>query len=103
MVYVAAITSDPAGQPYGLDAQTTALLEAHINKYGTGESGLVFSTANGRAVTASNFRKRHWNPAIEKVTEERVKFHSLRTTHFTRGQEAVLSECLGHSRPLGSV
>jgi integrase len=101
MAHVAAITSDPAGQSYGLDAQTTALLEAHINKYGTGESGLVFSTPNGRAVTASNFRMRHWNPATEKVTEERVKFHSLRTTHFNRGQEAVLSERLGHSDPSG--
>lgn len=56
------------------------VLAAHVGKYGS-ESGLVFTATGGAPIRWSNFRRRVWLPALERVALGHVRFHDLRHTH----------------------
>ncbi len=85
-----------------LNPATTAMLEAHINKYKPGEKGLVFTGPRGGPINPSNFRSRVWNPTVEKVVGRRVRFHDFRVSSVGWLREAgldlrTIADRLGHS------
>jgi integrase len=54
------------------------MLRFHLK--GAPKSDLVFPGRKGKRVNESNFRRRHWNPAVTRARLEPLTFHDLRHT-----------------------
>jgi len=88
-----------------LPAGLVAELDAHVSAFVRPDpEGLVFSSDRGAPLRQSNFRDRHWYPAVQAAGVERMRFHDLR--HFA-GTLATVSGAtirevqarLGHASP----
>lgn len=65
-------------------------------------SGLLFGSPGGGPIRRSNFRRRHWLPAVRETVGEPCPFHSLRHSHaamlIKEGvHPKVVQERLGHA------
>ncbi len=59
-------------------------LRSHVETYGLGEGGLVFSTARGKPLRHADWNEVHFGPAVLRAGlagPPRPTFHSLRHTH----------------------
>jgi len=75
-------------------------LAAHIGHH-PGRDGLVFPATEGGPLRRSNFRRRHWLPAVRASVGEPCRFHDLRHSHVAllikAGQHPkVIAARLGH-------
>ena len=73
-----------------------------------GSSSLVFTAPTGEPLRRSNFRRRVWYPAVEKVSLEGLRFHDLRHTGATLAAATgaplrALMARLGHSTPAAAL
>lgn len=88
-----------------LPAGLVAELEVHLSEFArTGPSDLVFTSANGGPLRSSNFRSRHWYPAVRAAGTEKFRFHDLRHVAGTLAtiSGATIREVqarLGHASP----
>ena len=76
-------------------------LASHIATY-PDDSGFVFSAPAGGPIRRTNFRRRHWLPAVRSTVGESVRFHDLRHSHaallIAEGiHPKVIQERLGHA------
>lgn len=77
-----------------------AELEPHVARLRPDE--LVFQSAEGTPVRASNFRRRYWTPAVDRAGLAPLRFHDLRHTAVswwihTGATPQQLTEWAGHS------
>lgn len=84
-----------------LPAFLVDILAAHIAEY-PDPSGLVFTSPEGGPIRQTNFRRRHWTPAVRASVGEPCRFHDLRHTHaallIRQGEHPkVIQSRLGHS------
>lgn len=62
-----------------LPAGLMAELRVHLSEFVHPDpAGLVFTSARGGALHQSNFRDRHWMPALRAAGVEKLRFHDLR-------------------------
>ncbi len=71
--------SDSGRRTIGLPGSVVALLKSHLHDAPASEH--VFTSRSGALLRESNFRRRHWNPAVAAVGLEPLTFHDLRHTH----------------------
>jgi integrase len=76
-------------------------LASHITAYPE-DSGVVFGAPEGGPIRRTNFRRRHWLPAVRSTVGDGVRFHDLRHTHaallIAEGiHPKVIQERLGHA------
>ncbi len=76
-----------------------AILARHLLE--APESEFVFSQLNGGHVNPSNFRQRHWLPALERAGVGHVRFHSLKDTSYMllrdlKADDLQMQERMGH-------
>ena len=80
-------------------------LEAHVVQFvRPGREGFVFTTSRGEVLRQSNFRNRHWRPAVAAAGIEGLRFHDLRHVAGTLAtvSGATIREVqgrLGHASP----
>jgi integrase len=77
-------------------------LALHLARYSTSE--LVFPNTQGGPIQPSNFRLRHWQPAVRQIGRADLHFHDLRhifaSTLIAGGVNvALVARLLGHSTP----
>jgi integrase len=88
-----------------LPAGLVAALQAHRSAYLKEDpEGLVFTTDRGGPLRQSNFRSRHWHPALRDAGVEKLRFHDLRHVAGTLAtvSGATIREVqarLGHASP----
>lgn len=71
--------SDSARRTIGLPRSVVAMLGDHLRDAPASEH--VFTSRSGTLLRESNFRRRHWNPAVRTAGFEPLTFHDLRHTH----------------------
>jgi integrase len=71
--------SDSGRRTIGLPRSVVDLLTGHLRDAPEGE--YVFTSRSGALLRASNFRRRHWAPAVKRAGLEPLTFHALRHTH----------------------
>lgn len=71
--------SDAGYRTISLPDRLVETLRFHLA--GAPESELVFPGPQGAMLNEGNFRRRHWNPAVEKAGLAPLTFHDLRHTH----------------------
>jgi integrase len=80
-------------------------LQLHFSRFVlTVSDGLVFTSGTGAALRQSNFRSRHWLPALRSAGVEALRFHDLRHVAGTLAtvSGATIREVqarLGHASP----
>jgi integrase len=77
-------------------------ISRHLDQYGVGHDGLVFTAAQGGPLRRTLFRRRTWLPAVAASVGEPCRFHDLRHSHAAlliaeQVHPKVLQERLGHS------
>ncbi len=77
------------------------ILAEHIAAYPS-TSGLVFTAIQGGPIRQTNFRRRHWQPAVRASIGGQCRFHDLRHTHaalmISQGEHPkVIQSRLGHA------
>lgn len=88
-----------------LPAGLVAELEVHLSQFARTEpAGHVFTSASGGPLRPSNFRNRHWYPAVRAAGAEKFRFHDLRHVAGTLAtiSGATIREVqarLGHASP----
>ena len=88
-----------------LPAGLVAELEVHLTRFvRPAPDGLVFTSESGGPLRQSNFRNRHWYPAVRDAGVHRLRFHDLRHVAGTLAtvSGATIREVqarLGHSSP----
>jgi integrase len=88
-----------------LPAGIVAALEHHLAQFVRPDpAGLVFTSETGEALRQSNFRRRHWLPALRAAGVDRLRFHDLRHVAGTLAtvSGATIREVqarLGHASP----
>ena len=88
-----------------LPAGLVAELEDHLERFvGPGPDSLVFASRTGGVLRQSNFRHRHWLPAVHAAGLEHLRFHDLRHVAGTLAtvSGATIREVqarLGHASP----
>lgn len=86
-----------------LSETVAAWIGRHIEAFGLGRDGLIFTDTVGGPLRARNWRRRVWYPAVDKSVGRPMEFRWLRNTHITtmirNGQDAKeVSEQVGHSK-----
>jgi integrase len=89
-------------RPVVLTAICLAALKRHRARPECDGAGLVFPSRAGTPLEASNLRRRHWYPLLERLGLPRLVFHQLRHSNATLLLElgvhpAIVSSLLGHS------
>jgi integrase len=80
-------------------------LRSHLSTFvAVDPDGLVFPSGNGGVLRQSNFRNRHWAPALRSAGVEKLRFHDLRHVAGTLAtvSGATIREVqarLGHASP----
>lgn len=80
-------------------------LRAHLERFVPADpDGLVFPSPSGGVLLQSNFRNRHWSPAVQGAGIEKLRFHDLRHVAGTLAtvSGATIREVqarLGHASP----
>ena len=80
-------------------------LRAHLERFVPADpDGLVFPSPSGGVLLQSNFRSRHWSPAVQAAGIEKLRFHDLRHVAGTLAtvSGATIREVqarLGHASP----
>lgn len=88
-----------------LPAGLVTELRAHVAAFAQPDpDALVFTSGTGGALRQSNFRNRHWLPALQVAGVERLRFHDLRHVAGTLAtvSGATIREVqarLGHASP----
>jgi integrase len=88
-----------------LPAFVMRALNEHLDRFAEpGQVGLVFPAARGGYLRRSNFRRRHWLPALKETKLDGLRFHDLRHTAATFARAAgattkELMERMGHASP----
>lgn len=88
-----------------LPAGLIEVLQTHLERFVPADpDGLVFPSPNGGVLRQSNFRDRHWSPALRAAGVERLRFHDLRHVAGTLAtvSGATIREVqarLGHASP----
>jgi integrase len=88
-----------------LPAGLVAELQTHVGTFvGAGPDALVFTSGTGGALRQSNFRNRHWLPALRVAGVDKLRFHDLRHVAGTLAtvSGATIREVqarLGHASP----
>ena len=85
-----------------LPARLAEMLATQLERPMVARSGLVFPTPLGEPMRRSNFARRVWTPAVEKLGLHRLRFHDLRHTAvalaISKGAHPkALQERMGHS------
>ena len=97
--------SDAGRRVVHLPAGLVAELRAHVAEFVRPDpEGLVFTSGRGTSLRQSNFRDRHWLPALQAAGVERLRFHDLRHVAGTLAtvSGATIREVqarLGHASP----
>ncbi|MGH9164357.1 MAG: tyrosine-type recombinase/integrase, partial [Acidimicrobiales bacterium] len=97
--------SDAGRRTVHLPAGLVEALRSHVAQFVRPDpEGLVFTTARGDALRQSNFRSRHWLPALRAAGVEKLRFHDLRHVAGTLAtvSGATIREVqarLGHASP----
>ena len=71
--------SDSGRRTIGLPHSVVTVLEDHLRDAPASEH--VFTSRSGALLRESNFRRRHWNPAVEAAGLKPLTFHDLRHSH----------------------
>jgi integrase len=71
--------SDSGRRTIGLPASLVIVLRQHLERAADNE--FVFRGKRGGTLAYSNFRKREWEPAVERSGLKPLSFHDLRHTH----------------------
>lgn len=79
-------------------------IAAHLSQWPADRDRLVFTAPEGGPLRRSNFRRRFWKPAIEKVGFGTFNFHGLRHSHasmlIAEGENPkVIADRMGHASP----
>lgn len=88
-----------------LPAGLVEALQAHLERFVPADpDDLVFPSPNGGVLRQTNFRNRHWAPALRAAGVERLRFHDLRHVAGTlaTASGATIREVqarLGHASP----
>jgi integrase len=89
-----------------LPATVTAALRAHLRRYPSGPTGLLFTTPAGNVLNPANWRQRIWRPLIgsDPGIPPGTTFHRLRHAYaWLLGDAAVpdhdIQLRLGHAHP----
>ncbi len=97
--------SDAGRRVVHLPAGLVAELRAHVSEFVRPDpEGLVFTSGRGTSLRQSNFRDRHWLPALQAAGVDRLRFHDLRHVAGTLAtvSGATIREVqarLGHASP----
>jgi len=97
--------SDAGRRVVHLPAGLVAELRAHVSEFvRLDPEGLVFIGARGTPLRQSNFRDRHWLPALKAAGVDKLRFHDLRHVAGTLAtvSGATIREVqarLGHASP----
>ncbi len=71
--------SDSGRRTIGLPGSVVVTLKDYLSDAPTSE--YVFTSRSGAMLRESNFRRRHWNPAVEAAGLQPLTFHDLRHSH----------------------
>jgi integrase len=69
-----------ARRSVALPASLSGVLAEHISTYPSAE-GIVFPAPEGGYLRRTNYRRRHWLPAVRNSVGEPCRFHDLRHSH----------------------
>lgn len=101
-IFVKNYPKDDEQRLISIDTGTCQQIREHMMAYGVRDTDLLFTSTAGSALSRTNFRTKHWVPAVTAARiEQTVTFHNLRAAHaswlLAGGADiVVVQERLGH-------
>jgi integrase len=101
-IFVKDYPKDDEQRLVSIDKVTCQQLREHMMEYGVCDTGLLFTSTAGTALSRNNFRTKYWAPSVKAAKiEQTVTFHNLRAAHaswlLAGGADiVVVQERLGH-------